>query len=348
MKFSIEEIAQLLNGDVVGNESDLIYSLGKIEEADKGCISFLANPKYEQNIYQTKASAVLVHKNFKPKKQLQTALIRVEDPYLSFTALLEKFSGKIDKKGIEQPVFIGNNVTVPESAYMGAFSYIGEGASIGEQVKIYPHCYVGMNVSIGEGSIIYPGVKIYDGSIIGQHCIIHSGVVIGSDGFGFAPQKDHSYRKIPQNGTVTIHDHVEIGANTVIDRATLGTTTINSGVKLDNLIQIAHNVDIGQHTVIAAQSGVSGSTKIGKNCVIAGQVGFVGHIEVADQVKIAAQSGISKSHHNVGTELQGSPAFERKPYLRSYASYRNLPELMERIKQLEEKIVNLSKNEPLK
>ena len=338
IEFSANYIAQLLDGEVQGDGTIKIHKLGKIDSAEPGSIAFLSNPKYENAIYSTGASAVLVNKDFQPRRALQTTLIRVDDPYSGFTALLEEYHKltSYHKIGIEEPAFIGDNSTVGEDIYRGAFSYIGADCQIGKNVKIYPHAYVGDRVTIGDHTIIHSGVKIYEGTIIGSHCVIHSGAVIGSDGFGFAPQPDGTYKTIPQLGNVVVGHHVSIGANTTIDCATLDSTVIRDGVKLDNLIQIAHNVEIGENTVIAAQAGVSGSAKIGKNCVLAGQVGVVGHISLGDQVTVGAQAGVGKSLER-GQVVLGSPAFDRKKYLRTYAAFKNLPDLMERIKELEKK-----------
>ena len=339
IEFSIDYIAQLLDGEVQGNSSARINTLGKIEDAAPGAISFLSNPKYEPSIYTTQASAVLVDKKFEPRKTLDTTLIRVADPYLGFTALLEEYHKLIahQKSGVESPAYTAESATLGGEVYQGAFSYIGEYCRIGKCVKLYPHVYVGDNVEIGEYTIIHSGVKIYPGTVIGSHCVIHSGTVIGSDGFGFAPQPDGTYKTIPQIGNVVIGHHVDIGANTVIDCATIGSTKIGDGVKLDNLIQIAHNVTVGDHTVIAAQTGVSGSASIGKHCVLAGQVGVVGHLTLADYTTIGAQAGVGKSTKSGSIEL-GSPSFDRKTYLRAYAAFKNLPDLVGRIKELEEKV----------
>lgn len=339
IEFSVDYIAQLLEGEVQGNGSAKINTLGKIEDATPGAISFLSNPKYEPSIYTTQASAVLVDQQFEPRKTLDTTLIRVADPYLGFTALLEEYHKLVahQKVGIEAPAYTAPSATLGEEAYQGAFSYVGERCHIGKQVKLYPHVYVGDDVEIGEYTIIHSGVKIYPGTVIGSHCVIHSGTVIGSDGFGFAPQSDGSYKTIPQIGNVVIGHHVDIGANTVIDCATMGSTQIGDGVKLDNLIQIAHNVTIGEHTVIAAQTGVSGSTRIGKHCVLAGQVGVVGHLTLADRTTIGAQAGVGKSTKSGSVEL-GSPSFDRKTYLKAYAAFKSLPDLVGRIKELEQKL----------
>ncbi|MDQ3393849.1 MAG: UDP-3-O-(3-hydroxymyristoyl)glucosamine N-acyltransferase [Bacteroidota bacterium] len=343
MELSISQIAEIIGGEVNGDGTKKIRNIAKIQQAGVGCISFLSNPKYEPFIYTTEATAVIVSKAFIPKKLLNTVLIKVEDPYLSFTALLEEYDKIVNflKSGVEDPSYIGKNTTHGENIYRGAFSYIGNNVNIGNNVKIYPQVYIGDNVTIGNNCIFNPGVKIYSRTVIGNNCVFQSGVVIGSDGFGFAPQPDGSYKKIPQLGNVIIEDHVEIGGNTVIDCATMESTIINKGVKLDNLIQIAHNVAVGKNTVIAAQTGISGSAKIGENCVIGGQVGIVGHIEIGNKISIAAKTGVSKTILKEGSVLLGSIGFERKQYLRSYTIFRKLPELQERIKELEEKIINL-------
>ncbi|MDH3710242.1 MAG: UDP-3-O-(3-hydroxymyristoyl)glucosamine N-acyltransferase [Cyclobacteriaceae bacterium] len=343
MEFTINQLAALLEGEVRGDGSSAINRISPLESAEPGSISFLHNPQYESLLYTTNASAVIVSKDLEIKDGIDPVLILVADPYDSLTTLLkeyEKFT-KMQKVGVEDPCYLGKNSKVGDEVYRGAFSYIGQGVTIGHQVKIYPQVFIGDNVTIGDGTVIYPGAKIYANSEIGNHCVIQAGAVIGSEGFGFAPQEDGSYRTIPQVGKVVLHDHVTIGANTTIDRATLEATVIGQGVKLDNLIQIAHNVEIGENTAIAAQAGISGSTKIGKNCIIAGQVGVVGHIDITEKVTIAAQSGIGKSIKTPGSIIMGSPAFEIGPYKRSYAVFRNLPKIAERINELEKKVLNL-------
>jgi len=339
MEFTVNQIAAILQGEVIGDGNKKITTIGKIQDAPKGSITFLANPKYEKFIYSTTASAVLVRKDFKPEQTIKTTIIRVEDPYSSFTRLLEEYDkiNSYSKTGVEEPSYIASDVKIGEKVYRGAFSYIGEKTKIGDNVKIYPHAYIGDGVTIGDNCILYSGAKIYAGSVLGNNCIIHSGVVIGSDGFGFAPQEDGSYKKIPQLGNVILEDNVEIGANTVIDCATLGSTVIKQGAKLDNLVQIAHNVEIGSNTVIASQSGISGSTKLGKNCVVAGQVGVVGHVEIADKVTLAAKTGLSRSVKQPGSVIFGYPAMDHKKYLRCHAVFRNLPELSQKVHDLEKK-----------
>jgi UDP-3-O-[3-hydroxymyristoyl] glucosamine N-acyltransferase len=346
MEFTINQVAALLQGEVAGNGGEKINTIAKIQEAKPGAITFLANPKYEKYIYSTEASAVIVSRDFIPESPVKATLIKVADPYSSFTRLLEEYDRITNyaRGGIEEPSFIATGVTVGENIYRGAFSYIGAGASIGSNVKIYPHVYIGDNVTIGDNCILFSGVKMYAGTVMGNNCIIHAGTVIGSDGFGFAPQEDGTYKKIPQLGNVVIRDNVEIGANTVIDCATMGSTIIDKGVKLDNLVQIAHNVEIGANTVIASQTGISGSTKLGKNCILAGQVGLVGHIEIGDRVTLAAKTGLGKSVKKEGSVKFGYPAMDHKDYLRCHAVFRNLPELSQRVHELEKKILNLPAN----
>lgn len=342
MEFTVSQIASMLGGEVSGNGNEKINMLAKIQDAKKGQIAFLSNPKYEQYIYTTHASAVIVKKDFQPKKEISSSLILVEDPYISFTVLLEEYHKLINfqKVGTEQPSFIGKNSTAGKSLYQGAFSYIGNDVKIGDNVKIYPHVFVGDNVVIGNNTILHPNVKLYAGTKIGNNCVIHSGTVIGSDGFGFAPQADGTYKTIPQLGNVIIEDNVAIGANTVIDCATLfgDSTIVRQGVKLDNLIQIAHNVEVGKNTVIAAQTGISGSTKVGENCMIAGQVGIAGHLVIANNTSLGAQAGVPKSIKEEGQRLLGYPVFDIKEYFRSYAVFKQLPDINHRLRELEKKI----------
>ncbi|GAB2642171.1 UDP-3-O-(3-hydroxymyristoyl)glucosamine N-acyltransferase [Emticicia sediminis] len=344
MKFTVKQIAHLLNGEVKGDESLTISQLAKIEEGTTGDISFLANEKYEPFLYTTNATAVIVGQNFEPRKAYTTTLILVENPYTAFTQLLEEYQKMLDasKMGIEQPSFVGEGTSVGESIYQGAFSYIGKNCKIGKNVKIYPQAYISDNVSIGDNTIIYAGVKIYANCVIGNNCVIHSGAVIGSDGFGFAPQADGTYKTIPQLGNVILEDNVSIGSNSTIDCATMGSTIIRKGAKIDNLVQIAHNVEIGENTVIAAQTGVAGSTKIGKNCVLGGQVGVNGHITIADGTKAGGKAGLTKSVKKAGTSLNGNPAFDATEYLRSMAVLRKLPALEKQIKALEEQLLELN------
>jgi UDP-3-O-[3-hydroxymyristoyl] glucosamine N-acyltransferase len=337
MDFSAQQIASLINGEVDGDENTTVNNLSKIEEGKPKTLSFLGNPKYEEFIYDTDASIVIVYKTFKPEKPLKETctLIRVEDPRESFAKLLELYNQiQNNKVGIEQPAYISNSAKMGDGCYIGAFSYLGDQVVIGKNVKIFPNTVIGDKTTIGDNTILYAGVKIYTGTIIGANCTIHAGVVIGSDGFGFTPNSENNYNKVPQIGNVILEDNVEVGANTAIDRATLGSTIIRRGVKLDNLIQIAHNVEVGENTVIAGQAAIAGSTKVGKNCMIGGQVGIVGHIKIADGVKIAAQSGVAQSIDKENEIVQGSPSFSIGDYRRSYVLFRSLPKLNDKITEL--------------
>jgi len=336
MEFTAQQIAELLGGTLDGDPSVKVNSLAKIEEGQPGSLTFLANPKYEEFVYSTSSSIVIINEAFVPEKEITATVIRVKDAYKSFAILLDTYN-KIssNKTGLEHPHFIVDSAKIGVNPYIGAFVHVGENSEIGANVKLYPGVYVGDNVTIGDGTILFPGVKVYSETIIGKSCRIHAGVVIGGDGFGFAPQDDSNYLKVAQIGNVIIEDHVEIGSNTTIDRATLGSTIIRKGVKLDNLIQIAHNVEIGEHTVIAAQTGIAGSTKIGRFCMIGGQVGIVGHLVIADKVKIAAQSGIGTSILRDGEIVQGSPAFSIAEYKKSYVGFRKLPEVLTKLEELE-------------
>lgn len=337
MKFTASQIAGLLDGEIIGNPDVEVSKLSKIEEGTEGSLTFLANPKYTSYIYSTKASITIVNKTFDAEHNISTTLILVEDAYKSFSKLLEYYNQvKLNKTGIEHPVYISESAVYGPDHYIGAFTYIGENVTIGENVKIYPNVYIGANSKIDDNVIIFSGTQIQSETVIGKNCIIHSGCVIGADGFGFSPDQDGHYQKVPQTGNVVLGNFVEIGAGTTIDRATLGSTTIKDGVKLDNQIQIAHNVEIGEDTVIAAQTGIAGSTKIGKNCIIGGQVGIVGHITIGDRAKIQAQSGIGR---NVKDDevLQGSPALSYGDFNKSYVHFKNLPKLVDRIDQLEKK-----------
>jgi UDP-3-O-[3-hydroxymyristoyl] glucosamine N-acyltransferase len=345
MQFTAHQIATLLQGKLEGNPDAKVSSVAKIEEAEDGCLCFISNSKYEEYLYTSNASVILVNESLEITRTVKPTLIKVPDAYSGFAFLLEKYNEMISgrgKSGIETPSYISPTASIGTDVYIGAFSYIGDNAVVGKGVKIYPGCYIGNNVTIGAKSIIYSGVKIYDECRLGERVVIHSGTVIGGDGFGFAPLTDGTYKKIPQIGNAIIEDDVEIGANTTIDRATMGSTVIRKGVKLDNLIQVAHNVEIGENTVIAAQTGISGTTKIGKNCMIGGQVGMVGHIHIADGTKINAQSGISKSVLHANTTINGSPAFEYKSSLKSQAIFRNLPEMQQRLQKLEESVQELT------
>src|SRR6185369_286539 len=347
MEFTAKQIGELLKGQVEGNEHVKVNKLSKIEEGEAGSLSFLANPKYTPFIYNTRASLVIVNKDFIPEQPISATLIRVENAYNSFVQLLEIYNHiQLDKKGIEQPSFISASAKIGTDCYVGPFAYIGQNVVIGNDVKIYPQTFIGDNVVIGDHTTLFAGVKIYSDCRIGNGCTLHAGTIIGADGFGFTPNSENEYKKVAQIGNVIIEDRVEIGANTSIDRATLGSTIIRKGVKLDNLIQIAHNVEIGENTVIAAQTGIAGSTKIGKDCMIGGQVGIVGHITIADKVKIAAQSGIGSSITTEGEIVQGSPAFNIGDYKRSYVVFRKLPQLERRIKELEQMILELKQITP--
>jgi UDP-3-O-[3-hydroxymyristoyl] glucosamine N-acyltransferase len=339
MQFSAAQIAMIINASVEGDSGVVVDSFGKIEEAKKGQLAFLANPKYEDFLYTTEASIIIVNEALKLKQPVNATLLRVPDAYSSFAQLLGAYQELVAKqlKGIQQPSVISASATLGENVFVGAFSYVGDNVKIGDDVKVHAQVYIGNDVKIGKGTVLHPGVKIYQGCRIGENVTIHAGTVIGSDGFGFAPQTDGTYKKVPQIGNVIVEDNVEIGSNCTIDRATIGSTIIHAGAKLDNLIQIAHNVEIGSYTVIAAQSGVSGSTKIGKNVMIGGQVGIVGHITIADGSRINAQSGVTKSI-NAPMAVTGSPAFNYAAALRSQAVSRNLPELEKRIKELEKQI----------
>lgn len=338
MQFTASQIAALVNGKVEGDEDVAVSTFAKIEEGHPGAISFLSNPKYTHYIYDTKSSIVLVKDDFVPEKPLNTTLIRVPDPYATVAMLLEMVTKMTQPQyvGVEQPSHIADGVVVPDDAYIGAFAYIGKGVSLGKGVKIFPQCYIGDYVTIGDGSIIYPGAKIYHGCKVGKNCIIHAGVVIGADGFGFAPVDGH-YNKIPQIGNVEIADDVEIGANTTIDRATMGSTRIGKGVKLDNLIQVAHNCEIGHDTVMASQAGVAGSTKIGSNCMVGGQAGFSGHIHVGDRVIVGAQSGVPSDVPD-DRQIMGYPAITLKDFYRQAVYFKKLGSLYDRVSDLEKKV----------
>ena len=335
MKFTATQIAEILDGEIVGNQDTVVYKLSKIEEGEKGSLTFLSNPKYEPFLYTTQASIAIVNKSFQPDKEVTPTLIKVEDSYAAFSKLLEFYNQvKLNKSGIDEKSFIHESVKIGKEPYIGIYSYIGENVVIGDYVKIFPGSYIGDNVTIGDHTLIFPGAKIYSETQIGNHCVINSGVIIGSDGFGFTPDENGEYRKVPQIGNVVIEDYVDIGSGTTIDRATLGSTVIRKGVKLDNQIQIAHNVEIGEHTVIAAQTGIAGSTKIGKNCQIGGQVGIVGHIVIGNGVKIQAQSGIGRNLPD-NAVVQGSPALPYADYNKSYVHFKNLNKIVQRLNELE-------------
>lgn len=340
MKFKASQIAEILNGTVEGDPDTEVDKLAKIEEGTKGSLTFLSNPKYTSYIYSTNASIAIVKNTFELEDKIETTLIRVKDPYKAFSTLLEYYNQvKLNKSGIEQPHFIGDSSTYGDNLYLGAFSYIGKNVKIGENVKIYPNCYIGDNVKIGDNTVIFAGVKIYSETLIGNDCVLHGGAVIGADGFGFSSDEGGEYSKVPQIGNVIIEDSVDIGAGTTIDRATLGSTFIRKGVKIDNQVQIAHNVEIGQNTAIAAQTGIAGSTKIGKNCLIGGQVGIAGHLTIGNGVKVQAQSGIGRNIQD-GEAIQGSPSFGYNDFNKSYVHFKNFPKIVDRINQIEKKINN--------
>ena len=343
MQFTAGQIALIINGQVDGNASATVDSFGKIEEAQQNQLAFLANPKYEDFLYTTQASIIILNETQELKQSISATIIRVPDAYSAFAALLRRYQQIATEQltGIEEPSFIHKSASLGENIYIGAFVYISEAVKIGNNVKLYPGVFLGRNVSISDNTVLLPGVKIYHDCVVGKNVTIHAGSVIGGDGFGFAPQADGSYKKVPQIGNVVIEDYVEIGSNATIDRATIGSTLIKSGAKLDNLIQIAHNVEVGNNTVIAAQSGVSGSTKIGNNVQIGGQAGIVGHIQIADGTRINAQSGVSKSVKTPNAALTGSPAFDYTSALRSQAVSRNLPELEKRVAELEKLLQQL-------
>jgi len=335
MEFTATQIAAFLDGVIEGDPEVRVNDVTRIEEGRAGTLSFLSNPKYQAYLYDTRASIVLVRHDFMPAQPVSCTLIRVDDPYRALARLLALVEKRPNREGIEPMAYVHPEASLSEGVYVGAFSYVSKGARIGKNVKIFPQVYISEEVVIGEGTWIYSGARIHNNSVIGSNCIIHCGVVIGGDGFGFAPVAGSDFTKVPQIGNVVIEDNVEVGSNTTIDRATVGSTIIRKGVKLDNLIQIAHNVEIGENTVIAAQTGISGSTKVGKNCMIGGQVGIIGHITIADGTRIAAQSGIGQSIRESCTAVQGSPAFEVMPYQRSYVYFRKLPEIVERLNRLE-------------
>ncbi|WP_143960388.1 UDP-3-O-(3-hydroxymyristoyl)glucosamine N-acyltransferase [Litoribacter populi] len=339
MEFTISQVAELLNGKVEGDGSQKVSRLDKIQEGSPGGISFLSNLKYENHLYTTNASAVIVADNFQPSKDYTTTLIKVKDPYTGFTQLLEAYEMMIkeNKIGIEQPSFMDPTSTMGENCYRGAFSHIGKNTKIGNNTKIHPQAFIGDKVSIGDNCNIYSGARILNDCVIGNNCDVHSNSVIGADGFGFAPLADGTYKNIPQLGNVILEDNVSIGANSTLDRATMGSTVIKKGAKIDNLVQIAHNVVIGENTVIAAQAGISGSTEIGKNCIIAGKAGIVGHLKIADNTTIGANTGISKSIPKPGSTLLGYMGMDLKEFLKAYAVFKKLPELQNKLKDLEKK-----------
>ena len=341
MEFSAIQIATFLNGTVEGNPDVKVSNFSKIEDGKPGTLTFLANAKYEHYIYQTKASIVLVNNDFAPAEQVPATMVRVENAYAALAMLLNLVEQHKQKKeaGIDSAAFIAKNATIGEGCYVGSFAYIGDNARLGKNCRIYPHAYIGDNVNIGDNCIVYPHVTVYEGCIIGNNCILHAGSVIGADGFGFAPEGE-TYKKIPQLGNVVIEDDVEIGANTTIDRAVMESTIIHKGAKLDNLIQIAHNVEVGENTVMAAQVGIAGSTKIGKHCMFGGQVGWAGHIKITDHVNFGAQSGVISDIKEPTTVL-GSPAIHAKSFMRSSAIFNHLPDMYRTMGQLQQEIEKL-------
>lgn len=341
MKFTVKQIAEMLNGVVDGNPNIILNQLAKIEEGNSNSLSFLSNPKYTEFIYSTHSAAVIVNKDFNPEKEVHTTLIKVDDAYASFASLLRIVEDlKRQKSGIETPCHLPEDLSIGKDLYIGAFTYFGSNVEIGDNVKIYPQCYIGDNVKIGNNCTIYAGTKIYHDCVIEQNCTIHAGAVIGADGFGFAPNTGNSYDKIPQIGNVHIKEGVEIGSNSCIDRATMGSTIIHEGVKLDNMIQVAHNVEIGKNTVIASQTAIAGSSKVGENCMIGGQVAIAGHLIIANNVKVAGKTGIAKDIKEDGKILQGPLAFDLKDFQRSYIYFRQLPSLANRINELEKQLIN--------
>jgi UDP-3-O-[3-hydroxymyristoyl] glucosamine N-acyltransferase len=340
MKFTAEQIAGILEGEIVGDPNIEVSRLSKIEEGSEGSLTFLSNPKYINYIYTTKASVTIVNDTFVPESPITTTLIKVADAYKAFSKLLEFYNQvKLNKSGIEQPSTISESAKYGVNLYLGSFSYVGDNVILGDNVKIYPGSFIGDNVTIGNNVIIFAGAKIYSETVIGNNCTIHSGTIIGADGFGYAPNEDGTYSKIPQIGNVIIEDDVEVGANSTIDRATLGSTIIRQGVKIDNQIQIAHNVEIGRNTVIAAQTGIAGSSKVGENCMIGGQVGIAGHLTIGNNVRIQAQSGVGRNIKD-NEVLQGSPTFGYSDYSKSYIHFKNLPKLVKELEELKKQILN--------
>ena len=347
MDFSAEQIALWLDGEIIGDPTVSVSKLNKIEEGEAGGLSFLSNPKYSHFLYETKASIVIVNSSFEPEKEIKATLIKVEDAYGAFAIVLQAYeeARKQKKMGISKLAFISEDAAIGDDVYIGEFVYVGSGAVIEDNVKLYPQTYIGDNVIIREGTTLNPGAKVMHECIIGKNCTIHAGAVIGADGFGFAPQKDDDYKKVPQIGNVILEDWVDVGANATIDRATMGSTIIRRGVKLDNMVQIAHNVEVGENTVMASMTGVSGSTKIGKNCMFGGQIGIAGHLEIADGVKLAAQTGVAANIKTEGSVQMGSPAFSHKSFLQSYVHFRKLPKIIATISTLEKTVKELEKNQ---
>ncbi len=346
MEFNAATIARFLQGEIEGDPETKVNTIAKIEEGHAGALSFLANPKYEQYIYTTKSSIVLVNRSFVPSGRIEATMIRVDNAYEAFAVLLRMVDqARPRKKGIHSTAIIEPSATIGSDAFIGPYAYIGENCKIGDGSSIYPHCYIGDNTSIGKNCTINPGVKIYHDCVLGDNCVVHAGTVIGSDGFGFAPQSESEFMKIPQLGNVVIEDNVEIGANVAIDRATIGSTIIRKGVKLDNLIQIGHNVEVGENTVMAGQTGIAGSTKIGRNCMFAGQVGIAGHLKIADGVKIGAQSGIPGDVRQENSILLGYPAIEYRDFMRSQVVFKQLPEMSRKLRELGKQVEMLMKKD---
>lgn len=343
MEFTAQAIAQFLGGVVEGDEKAVVTTVAKIEEGFSGALSFLANPKYTNFIYSTKSSIVLVSNDFVAEHPIQATLVRVANPYEAFAQLLDLYAqARHPKAGVDKRAFIHKNAVVDKSASVGAFAYLAVGVKVAANVRIYPQVYVGRNVKLGENTVIYPGVVIYDDCVVGSNCTIHAGAVIGADGFGFAPQSDSNYKKIPQIGNVIIEDYVEIGANATVDRATMGSTILRHGVKIDDHVHVAHNVEIGENTVMAAQCGVAGSAKIGKSCMFGGQVGVPPHVKIADEAKFGAQSGVAGDVKQVGSVMMGSPAHNVSIERRARVAYKNLPELVRRVNELERMVKDLT------
>ncbi len=339
MEFTAATIAGFLNGEIEGNPDEKVSTVAKIEEGQRGALSFLANPKYEHYIYTTLSSVVLVNKTFIPSSEITATLIKVDDAYQAFASLLKLVDqARPRKKGIHPTAIIEPTATIGSDVYIGAYACIGDNCVIGDGCSVYPHVYIGDNTRLGRNCTINPGVKIYHDCVIGENCTIHAGSVIGGDGFGFAPQSDSEYMKIPQLGNVILEDHVEIGANVTIDRATMGSTIIRRGVKLDNLIQVGHNVEIGENTVMAAQTGIAGSSKIGKNCMFGGQVGISGHVKIPAGTKIGAQAGILGDIKEENAILLGTPSMDHKKFLRSFAVFKNLPDLQMKVNSIQKEV----------
>ncbi len=344
MEFTAQQIADFLGGEIQGNPSVKVSDFSKIEDGKPGTLSFLSNPKYSQYIYESQASIILVNKDFQPEKAILATIIRVTDAYQSLALLMSLVEqSKPKKTGISTLAFISDSAEIAENAYIAPFVYVGEKVTIGKNTRIYANCSIEDGAKIGESSTLYSGVKVYNDCVIGNNCILHSGAVIGSDGFGFAPTEDGTYKKIPQMGNAVLEDNVEIGANSIVDRATLGSTIIRKGVKIDNLVQIAHNVEVGENTVIAAQTGISGSTKLGKQCILAGQVGLAGHIHIADGTIFGAQAGVANSVKIPNQTLQGSPAISLMNFHKSAIVHKNLPELQRLVYSMQKRIDELEK-----